>query len=114
MVAQDRLSFHLPLFLRTLIVAHDFVNNSHKSSPYVLSKFRSVVIEKHPTLTEESLTRPVIESQQLKRTTTRNGSRRVCADDKPFQDAARPILRVARQELRNRLWYFHLHHASLN
>ena len=58
-------------------------NNSHKLSPYVLSKFRSIVIQEHAALPQESLARPVIESQQFKRPTARNDTRRVCANDQP-------------------------------
>lgn len=76
-------------------------NNRHKLSPDVLSKFRSVVIEKYPALTEKSLARPVIETEQLKRSPARYNSRRVCANDKALQHATRPALRVTRQEFRN-------------
>ena len=89
-------------------------NNSHKLSPYVLSKFRSVVIQKDPALPKECFPGPVVEPQQFKRAATRNDTRRVCANDKPLQNAACPALRVARQELRNRLRYFHVHNVILN
>jgi hypothetical protein len=42
-------------------------DNSHKLSPYVLSKFRRVVIQKHPAFSKKCFPGPMAEPQQFKR-----------------------------------------------
>jgi hypothetical protein len=76
---QDGFTTHQNEIMKGRCVRDD---NSHKSGPYVLSKFRRVVIQKHPALPKKGFTRPMIKPKQFKRPPARNDTRRVCADDK--------------------------------